>query len=355
MAVESSPIYNYIRKWFEYAFANTDKVRPIHAAIYLWHVELNNRLGWVTKFGSPATQTMAACGIHQYKTYKKAFDELVEWGFIFIVTESKNQYVSSIVALVKNTEALPHANKSALVSALVENTKATTKANKVDSAMVKNTEAPPKALPKHSPKQTPHNKTNILIEKQTIEIENTSDAIAPVLAAKKKITPKKVSVKKNIVKPEEPAGDDDTSEPVGATPFWKQLIKTWYSFYSLGCPPHFKGFKTTPTFGGVEASAMKKLMRKLRQKAVEIDHEWTEDYAIRCLKHFLTKAVSDPWIVDNFMMHILNQKFDIIIQKNENGKQQSITNNGNIKGHQPIDMQQAYAAFSSINNDSGKQ
>jgi hypothetical protein len=94
-----SPIYIYMRRWFEFAFSNPDKVRPVHVAVYTWHIELNNRMGWVRNFGSPASQTMAACGISSYNTYKTAFNDLIEWGFIEMIKKSENQYQSNIIAL----------------------------------------------------------------------------------------------------------------------------------------------------------------------------------------------------------------------------------------------------------------
>ena len=179
-----SPIYSLIREWFDFTFENQDKVRPIHCAVYLWHVELNNRMGWVENFASPATQTMAACGILNYKTYKSCFDDLVSWGRIGIVKASKNQHQANIItilALVKNTNThtntLTKADFSPLESALVNFTKATTKAlTKADledneSALVKNTNTPtntlPPHLPKHLPTHLPHNKTNKQTEKET--------------------------------------------------------------------------------------------------------------------------------------------------------------------------------------------
>lgn len=91
--------YDYSRQWFDFAFENSDKVTGNHAAVYLWNVELNNRLGWVSKFHSPASQAMMAAGIKSYNTYKKILSDLVQWGFIEMVQESKNQFTACIVAL----------------------------------------------------------------------------------------------------------------------------------------------------------------------------------------------------------------------------------------------------------------
>lgn len=109
--------YEYSRDWFDFAFDNPDRVRPVHTALYMWLVELKNRLGWPDKFGCPATQAMQACSV-TYKTYKCALDDLVEFGFVDVVTESKNQHQSTIVALVKFTKPTTKAITKALLKQL---------------------------------------------------------------------------------------------------------------------------------------------------------------------------------------------------------------------------------------------
>lgn len=93
--------YNLTRAWFDFAFENQGKVTGNHTALYLWNVELNNRMGWVKQFNSPTSQMMAATGITSYNTFKKVFYDLVGWDFIILVKDSKNQYVSKIISLTK--------------------------------------------------------------------------------------------------------------------------------------------------------------------------------------------------------------------------------------------------------------
>lgn len=91
--------YSLSRQWYDFAFENQDKVNPIHGCLYLWLVELNNRLGWVERFASPASQAMAAIGIKRHKSYKKAFDDLVTWGLVRVVQKAKNQYTANVISL----------------------------------------------------------------------------------------------------------------------------------------------------------------------------------------------------------------------------------------------------------------
>lgn len=134
--------YFYSRLWFDFSFENNDIITPTHTAMYLWFVELNNRMGWSEKFASPASQTMAAIGLKSYNTYKKIFDELVKFGFIIVVTASKNQYSACIVALSKFDKA--------------------------------HNKALDKALTKHMTKQSEstHQSTDSIVKQETIKIKN---------------------------------------------------------------------------------------------------------------------------------------------------------------------------------------
>lgn len=98
-------IYDLLRDWFDFCFENTDMIAPIHTALYVFCVEHCNRLGWKSKFGLPAQMAMDAIGVKNWKTYKKAFDELVQWKFIKVYQLSKNQYSATVIGLVKNTRA----------------------------------------------------------------------------------------------------------------------------------------------------------------------------------------------------------------------------------------------------------
>jgi len=108
--------YALTKLWFDFAENNPEKHRPIHGILFLWIVELNNTLGWTEKFKLPSIYSMHMIGASTYKTYKKALDDLVKWGFIRIVSKSVNQYTACVVTLVKNTNADDEAETSALVN-----------------------------------------------------------------------------------------------------------------------------------------------------------------------------------------------------------------------------------------------
>lgn len=120
--------YTLSRQWFAFAFENQKLVKPVHCALYFWLIELANRMGWPAEFGNPGSQCMAACGIGSYNTYKKAFDDLNEWGFVKVVQKSLNQHTAAIIALSIIDEAQYKALDRAIIST-VKNCKSTVQSN----------------------------------------------------------------------------------------------------------------------------------------------------------------------------------------------------------------------------------
>jgi hypothetical protein len=111
-------IFKLNRNFWDFAFANPDKIKPNHCSVYYFAIEHCNRLGWKTKFGFPTSMVMEATGIKSYSVYKKTFDELCEFGLFEIIQLSKNQYSSNIIALKENYKA----NNKALDKALTKHT-----------------------------------------------------------------------------------------------------------------------------------------------------------------------------------------------------------------------------------------
>lgn len=112
--------YDLSRSWFDWCFENPEKINPNHSAMYFFIIEQCNRLGWKEKFGLPMEMTKEAIGIKNYRTYKKTFDDLIEWNFIKLIEKSKNQFSSCIIAIVKNTKASTKASTKALDKAMIK-------------------------------------------------------------------------------------------------------------------------------------------------------------------------------------------------------------------------------------------
>ena len=106
--------YERTRAWYNFCFEHPDRIKPIHHAIYLYTVELCNRLGWKKKFGLPTDSTMEVLGIKNYRTFIKALNELIDWGLIVLIQKSTNQYTANVIALSKNTKATTKALDKAI-------------------------------------------------------------------------------------------------------------------------------------------------------------------------------------------------------------------------------------------------
>ena len=113
--------YNLIRDWYNFKFENPSKVKAIHSDFYCYLIDRWNRLGQKNEFGLPTSVTMESLGIGSYNTYKKTLNDLIDFGFIKVVSESKNQHQSKVIALSKNDKAtdkaLDEANNKAIYKA----------------------------------------------------------------------------------------------------------------------------------------------------------------------------------------------------------------------------------------------
>ena len=119
--------YNLTRAWYDFKFDNVGKVKAVHSDMYFYIIDLWNRLGQKDCFGLPTSVTMEALGINSYNTFKKVLDDLIEFNFIVLISESKNQHSSKVIALVtalsKNDKATDKALDKASNKALDSITK----------------------------------------------------------------------------------------------------------------------------------------------------------------------------------------------------------------------------------------
>lgn len=113
--------YDLTRNWYNYKFSNPDRVKHVHSDFYFYTIDLWNRLGKKEKFGLPTSVTMEALRIGSYNTYKKVLNDLIDFGFIKLISDSKNQYQSKVVALSNNDKACDKALDEAQVFALSNN------------------------------------------------------------------------------------------------------------------------------------------------------------------------------------------------------------------------------------------
>jgi len=107
------------------------------------------------------------------------------------------------------------------------------------------------------------------------------------------------------------------------TKYWKKLVDAWFEFYG-------KRFKkddnspAKPIFNKTQAGILKQIIDHLEKIATESKRDWTEEYAVYCLKGFFQKGWNhDEWIRKNFELGNLPTKFNSITNKNLNGNNDS--------------------------------
>lgn len=97
--------YELSREWYNHKFKNPRKVKAGHSDMFFYIVDLWNRLGQKKEFGLPTSVTMEVLGIGSYNTYKKILNDLFDFGFIKLISDSKNQHQSKVIALSKIDKA----------------------------------------------------------------------------------------------------------------------------------------------------------------------------------------------------------------------------------------------------------
>ena len=97
--------YELTSSWFLFVAENSDKVECKHTALYLYIVEQFNKRHWVEVVGLPTDFTMSILNMSSYKTYSKTLSDLIDFGFVKMVENARNQHTSNKIALVKNAKA----------------------------------------------------------------------------------------------------------------------------------------------------------------------------------------------------------------------------------------------------------
>lgn len=115
--------YGYLlaNQWFDFASKNSALIKPVHSALYFWICELNNRLFWRETFGLPTLEAMKMIGIKDRRHYRATLQDLEKWGFIRLVSKSKNQHAANKVSLVtKNSKMLDYSKKNEAIRRIAE-------------------------------------------------------------------------------------------------------------------------------------------------------------------------------------------------------------------------------------------
>lgn len=90
-------MYQIVKNCFDFASSN-HQFGYQHISLYLYLVNLCNKLQWDLKFGVPTDVTIHSLSMG-YKTYKKCLFDLESLGALKIVEFSSNQYTSLVIEL----------------------------------------------------------------------------------------------------------------------------------------------------------------------------------------------------------------------------------------------------------------
>ena len=118
--------YDLHRMRLNFRFENPDKCRSIHSELFMYIVDLWNRLWQKEKFWLPTEMTMSFLHIWSYNTYHKAYTDLVSRWFVKEVQKSTNQYSARVVAISKIDKATDKALDKATMKATDETSDETT-------------------------------------------------------------------------------------------------------------------------------------------------------------------------------------------------------------------------------------
>lgn len=286
--------YELSKQWFDFAFENPDVINTNHTAMYLWFIELNNKMGWVDKFASPASQTMAATGIRSYNTYKKTFNELVDMGCVTLLKKSQNQYSACVIALSKFDKAPYKALDKALMNHLTDQLQSTVQIN---DSIIK--------------QQTINNKqqttNNIPVAAQSGEEEFIFfDELITEKGKEKKLAPKK--------------------RKEGSTEFFNGAKDLFLQFFQeQNNTVYYFSAKDAAAIKGIE----KQIEQQIKDKGVAV---LNEDSKLAGFRHFLKIAWINggDWLKANYSLSILNSKFSLIVSNYNNQR------NGQSKTEQQL-------------------
>lgn len=143
------------------------------------------------------------------------------------------------------------------------------------------------------PGNNPQTETKTETKTETRKEKSLPDAPAPL---------KKVSTKKNEEPPE---------------PYWDVLVKTWFDF-------GMEKFKVKPSFDGQDPKIFKRIIQRLKKRALSKDVPWTQETGAARLRIFLEMAFSDKWISQNFLLSNLEKQFDKVIQNQASKKKTTV-------------------------------
>lgn len=265
--------YSLSEAWFDFASKNAEKVECKHTALFLYIVEVFNKRKWPDVVGLPSDFTMGILNIGSYKTYKKIFDDLVGFGFIKVIEQSKNQFTSTKIALAKNTKADTKASLKHLP-----------KQDQSSSSIIKQVNI----------------ETIKLLDKETF-VSFLSEGKISIEDLKKLKSEIELCLPKDKTKKKEPSESELSVHALTKAVFMNDYKNRKGSEYIW-----------SKKDGAMLKDLISKLVSKLRTYDKDFDPDKSKERVPNGLQFLLTGVKSGSWYDEHFEIAILNSKFNEI-------------------------------------------
>lgn len=144
-------------------------------------------------------------------------------------------------------------------------------------------------------------------EKPVTSEETTAPA---TFSTQKESKVNEIKVKKIVASAKPPPpGKIGKGKSEETEPYWARLVDVWFEF-------GFEKFGVKPSFDRDDPKIFKRIIQRLKKRAIEKNIQWNENTGPSRLKIFLETAyAADKWLRSHFLLSNLEKQFDVMIQK----------------------------------------
>lgn len=246
-------------------------------ALYFYLLNTCNKLRWMNPFKRNNSKIMSDLGIKDRRTLERQRNTLKQYGIIDFKTKNGDANV-----------AYEMADLSIFCTGFcIGGSSGERLGNGIGNSSGECLDNINKTKRKHKPNNSASN------EAGAAEIQEPKKKVEE----EKKVAPKK-----------------EEEQPPKEPTVWEVCVKVWFDFYKT-----LKGAE--PTFTGESSASLKKIVENLEKRATKKNWDWNSDTAKNALTHFLTYAIQDKWLLENFLLKNLNSQFDKIISNGQASKQ----------------------------------
>lgn len=284
--MEAINLYKLIRAWYE--FKHENKLSGNHTDVYMFLVDLHNRLAWKSTIGIPIVDASDFINMSS-NTFRKCLADFEMLNIIKVVKRAKNQFASNEIDMWVGYQNLLKLSRGTC------------------AAFVKASERQLVTHLNHRYTNTNNtNNTNIdLNENLNLIPENSFPEFQGA------VEPESILIGPKPTKPKVPKEPKPKKEPK-ITEGTKEIVEQWY-----------KQNNKTLYYTGKEAKAMVLICAKI-STLINANGKECNDTTIRDSLRLILENVAktDTWIYDNFNLSLFASKIEILADKMKNGHTQ---------------------------------